>query len=79
MPRLTTRPRVGFGQRASTLLVEHRDRDRVSEFVDRRFGESDKSLTAEEKMIERFAKERQVGSAPRPRPPARSWPNACAT
>jgi hypothetical protein len=33
--------------------------------VDRRFGEQDPALSAEDKMVERFARERQVPSHPR--------------
>jgi len=45
-------------KRNETLLPEYLGRGRVSEFVDRRFGETDPTLSLEEKMVERFAKER---------------------
>ena len=45
--------------RKSTLLQEYKGRDRVSKFSDKRIGEKDKNLSVEEKMVARFARERQ--------------------
>lgn len=45
-------------QRKETLLVEYKQLRKANAFVDRRFGESDDSLTAEEKAIARFQKQR---------------------
>ena len=40
------------------MLVEYRQLRKANAFVDRRFGEEDESLTAEEKAIARFQKQR---------------------
>lgn len=45
-------------QRNKTLLVEYRQLRKANAFIDRRFGEDDESLTAEEKAIARFQKQR---------------------
>lgn len=45
--------------RQATLLPEVQRRGKATSFVDRRFGERDKNLTEEEKMLERFSRERQ--------------------
>ncbi len=45
--------------RTATLLPELARRAKTSAFVDRRFGERDRNMTQEEKMLERFAKERK--------------------
>lgn len=45
-----------------TLLREFQDRGRVGGVVDRRFGENDPSMSIEERMLERFTKERQRAS-----------------
>ncbi|DBA84060.1 TPA: hypothetical protein ACH3X1_006541 [Trebouxia sp. C0004] len=45
-------------KRKKTLLVEYRQLRKANAFVDRRFGEEDESLTAEEKAIVRFQKQR---------------------
>ncbi|KAG9118306.1 nucleolar complex protein 14, partial [Ceratobasidium sp. 392] len=45
--------------RKKTLLVEYDERDRAGGIVDRRFGENDASVAPEERMLERFTKERQ--------------------
>ncbi|DBA90017.1 TPA: hypothetical protein ACH3X2_004286 [Trebouxia sp. C0005] len=45
-------------KRKKTLLVEYRQLRKANAFVDRRFGEEDESLTAEEKAIARFQKQR---------------------
>jgi hypothetical protein len=46
-------------QRTRTLLKEYRDKDRVGGIIDRRFGENDPTMTPEERMLERFTRERQ--------------------
>lgn len=53
----------GLAQRRATLLPQYESRDRSGTFLDRRFGEADASLTPEEKMLERFTRERQAASA----------------
>lgn len=57
--------------RAATLLPEVARRGKTSAFVDRRFGERDRTLTQEEKMLERFSREKQTASR-RPRTAALS-------
>jgi hypothetical protein len=47
-----------FEVRKRTLLPELDRRGRTGEFVDRRFGERNKLLTTEERMLERFSRER---------------------
>ena len=47
----------GF-QRKATLLQEYRLKDKANLFLDRRIGEKDSNLSAEDKMIARFAAER---------------------
>lgn len=46
-------------QRTKTLLVEYQDKDRSGGVLDRRFGENDPTMTPEERMLERFTRERQ--------------------
>ena len=41
------------------MLKEYQDRDRVGGIVDRRFGENDPAMNPEERMLERFTRERQ--------------------
>ena len=53
----------GLAQRRETLLPEWQARDRTGTFVDRRFGENDANMTPEEKMLERFATEKQRRAA----------------
>lgn len=53
----------GLAQRRETLLPEWQARNRTSTFVDRRFGENDANITPEEKMLERFATEKQRRAA----------------
>lgn len=43
-------------------MKEFQDRGRVGGVVDRRFGENDPSMSLEERMLERFTKERQRAS-----------------
>ncbi|KAG1752449.1 nucleolar protein 14 [Suillus paluster] len=53
---------AGIQQREKTLLKEFQERGRVGGVVDRRFGENDPSMSLEERMLERFTKERQRAS-----------------
>ncbi|KAI5465925.1 nucleolar protein 14 [Mariannaea sp. PMI_226] len=46
-------------RRKQTLLVEMQRRNKVGGIIDRRFGENDPTMTPEEKMLERFAREKQ--------------------
>jgi nucleolar protein 14 len=59
----TGRPGVakmgGLKERSERLLPEWQTRNKSGSFVDRRFGENGSNLTVEEKMLERFTKERQ--------------------
>ena len=48
--------------RKNTLLVELQNRNRTGAVNDRRFGENDTNMSVEEKMLERFTKERQKRS-----------------
>jgi nucleolar protein 14 len=43
-------------------LKEYEDKNRVGGVVDRRFGENDPTMNPEERMLERFTKERQQAS-----------------
>mmetsp|Transcript_26205 Transcript_26205/g.78749 ORF Transcript_26205/g.78749 Transcript_26205/m.78749 type:complete len:897 (-) Transcript_26205:128-2818(-) len=45
-------------KRKKTLLVEMDNRDRTGLFLDKRFGEYDESISAEERMLQRFQFER---------------------
>lgn len=47
-------------QRTQTLLKEYKERDKSSVFLDKRLGEYERGLSAEEKMLRRFALEQQV-------------------
>ncbi|MCJ1272527.1 nucleolar complex protein 14 [Puttea exsequens] len=62
----TSRPGVtkGLGEenRRKTLLLEMQKRKKVGGIMDRRFGESDPTMTPEAKALERFVQERQRGS-----------------
>lgn len=49
-------------QRKKTLLKEFEERDRSGGIVDRRFGENDPTMSIEERMLERFTRERQRAS-----------------
>ncbi|KAJ6615604.1 nucleolar protein 14 [Mycena sp. CBHHK59/15] len=53
---------AGVEQRKKTLLVEYEEKGRAGGIVDRRFGENDPTMTLEERMLERFTKERQRSS-----------------
>ena len=46
-------------QRTKTLLKEYQDKNRSGGMLDRRFGENDPTMTPEERMLERFTRERQ--------------------
>lgn len=46
-------------QRRKSLLKEYELKNRAGAIIDRRFGENDASMTPEERMLERFTKERQ--------------------
>ncbi|XP_078455784.1 nucleolar protein 14 [Lampetra fluviatilis] len=46
-------------KRMGTLLQEHKQKNKSNVFVDRRIGENDASISLEDKMLQRFAKERQ--------------------
>ncbi len=46
-------------RRRQTLLVEMQRRRKVGGLIDRRFGESDPTMSLEDKMIERFTREQQ--------------------
>ncbi|NXB69484.1 NOP14 protein, partial [Donacobius atricapilla] len=46
-------------KRNQTLLKEYKERDKTNVFKDKRFGEYNTKITPEEKMIRRFALERQ--------------------
>ncbi|KAK7033565.1 nucleolar complex protein 14 [Paramarasmius palmivorus] len=50
---------AGIEQRKKTLLKEVEERGRAGGVVDRRFGENDPSMSLEERMLERFTRERQ--------------------
>ncbi|KAG8715845.1 nucleolar complex protein 14 [Ceratobasidium sp. 423] len=50
---------AGLEQRKKTLLVEYDQKDRAGGIVDRRFGENDATMAPEERMLERFTRERQ--------------------
>ncbi|KAF9514135.1 hypothetical protein BS47DRAFT_1343462 [Hydnum rufescens UP504] len=53
---------AGLEQRKKLLLPEYERRGRAGGVIDRRFGENDSTLTPEERMLERFTKERQRAS-----------------
>ncbi|KAF9025892.1 Nop14-like protein [Hymenopellis radicata] len=53
---------AGLEQRKKTLLKEYQEKDRAGGIVDRRFGENDPSMSLEDRMLERFTRERQRAS-----------------
>ncbi|KAF9266201.1 Nop14-like protein [Marasmius fiardii PR-910] len=53
---------AGIEQRKKTLLKEVEERGRAGGILDRRFGENDPSMSLEERMLERFTRERQRAS-----------------
>ncbi|KAG0125665.1 nucleolar protein 14 [Tuber indicum] len=50
---------IGEENRKRTLLVEMQKRNKAGGILDRRFGENDPTMTPEEKMLQRFTKEKQ--------------------
>ncbi|OAA43224.1 nucleolar protein [Metarhizium rileyi] len=50
---------VGEERRRETLLVDMQRRNKVGGILDRRFGENDPTMAPEDKMLERFAREKQ--------------------
>jgi nucleolar protein 14 len=48
-------------QRKKTLLEEHHLRDHRGTFQDRRFGENNPGMSVEDRMLERYTRERQRG------------------
>jgi len=44
------------------LLKEYEEKNRAGGIVDRRFGENDPTMSLEERMLQRFTKERQRAS-----------------
>ncbi|KAF7332673.1 hypothetical protein MKEN_00150200 [Mycena kentingensis (nom. inval.)] len=53
---------AGIEQRKKTLLKEYEEKGRAGGILDRRFGENDPSMSVEERMLERFTRERQRAS-----------------
>ncbi|KAF8592596.1 Nop14-like protein [Ramaria rubella] len=53
---------AGIEQRKKTLLVEYEQKNHSGGIVDRRFGENNPTVTPEERMLERFTRERQRAS-----------------
>ncbi|EJU06534.1 Nop14-like protein [Dacryopinax primogenitus] len=53
---------VGIETRKKTLLPELDTRNKAGSFVDRRFGENDPGMAPEDRMLERFTRERQQAS-----------------
>ncbi|CAG8476649.1 6796_t:CDS:10 [Acaulospora morrowiae] len=50
---------IGVEKRKKTLLVEMESKNKVGGVVDRRFGENNPDMPPEEKMLERFTREKQ--------------------
>ncbi|TFY63142.1 hypothetical protein EVG20_g6438 [Dentipellis fragilis] len=50
---------AGIEQRKKTLLKEYEEKGHAGGILDRRFGENDPTMTPEERMLERFTRERQ--------------------
>ncbi|WWC69462.1 uncharacterized protein I206_103402 [Kwoniella pini CBS 10737] len=59
--RPSSSKQAGLEQRKKSLLPEHQLRDHTGTFRDRRFGENDPSLSLEDRMLERYTRERQRG------------------
>ncbi|TFK55373.1 Nop14-like protein [Heliocybe sulcata] len=53
---------AGIEERKRTLLKEYETKNHAGGIVDRRFGENDPSMPLEERMLERFTRERQRAS-----------------
>lgn len=47
-------------QRKETLLKEYKQKNKSNKLIDRRFGEYDTKMAPEDKILQRFAMERQV-------------------
>lgn len=47
-------------QRKETLLKEYKHKNKANKLIDRRFGEYDTKMAPEDKILQRFAMERQV-------------------
>ncbi|THG95876.1 hypothetical protein EW026_g5859 [Hermanssonia centrifuga] len=62
MGRPAQSKQAGIEHRKKTLLKELENRDRSGGIVDRRFGENNPHMTPEERMLERFTRERQRAS-----------------
>ncbi|KAI7905544.1 nucleolar protein 14 [Cokeromyces recurvatus] len=58
----TLSKQIGEENRKKTLLVEMKNKHRQGGIIDKRFGENNPFLTPEEKMLERFTKEKQKAS-----------------
>ncbi|KAK9356974.1 nucleolar protein 14 [Lipomyces doorenjongii] len=54
---------IGEENRRKTLKKELERKNKVGAVIDRRFGETDPTMTPEEKMLERFTRERQARSS----------------
>ncbi|CAG8433583.1 10902_t:CDS:10 [Diversispora eburnea] len=50
---------IGIEKRKKTLLVEMENKNKAGGMIDRRFGENDPTLSPEDKMLERFTREKQ--------------------
>ncbi|XP_071371803.1 nucleolar protein 14 [Centroberyx affinis] len=48
-----------INKRKETLLKEYKQKDKSNKFIDRRFGEYDTKMAPEDKILQRFAMERQ--------------------
>ncbi|KAL0950116.1 hypothetical protein HGRIS_010113 [Hohenbuehelia grisea] len=53
---------AGIEQRKKTLLKEYEEKGHSGGIIDRRFGENDPTMGLEERMLERFTRERQRAS-----------------
>ncbi|CAO3651469.1 unnamed protein product [Mucor hiemalis] len=58
----TLSKQIGEENRKKTLLVEMKNKNRRGGIIDKRFGENNPSLTPEERMLERFTREKQKSS-----------------
>lgn len=59
----TLSKQIGEENRKKTLLVEMKNKHRRGGIIDKRFGENNPSLTPEERMLERFTREKQKSSS----------------
>ncbi|KAJ9070630.1 nucleolar complex protein 14 [Entomophthora muscae] len=57
--RPTLSKQIGIDNRKKTLLEDLKNRNRTGAIIDRRFGENNANMTPEEKMLERFTREKQ--------------------